>query len=185
MQVPFGDLKRQYLTIKEEIDDALHSVLDSGWYVLGQNVQNFEEKFADYIGCAHGIGVGSGTEALHLGLVACGIQPGDEVITVPNTCVPTISAISFAGATPVFADIHPDSYIIDPNLIEAAITEKTRAILPVHLYGQAADMDPLLAIAKKHGLKVIEDCAQAHFAKWNGQNVGTMGHAGTFSFFPG
>ena len=184
MQIPFGDLKRQYLTIKEEVDEALHSVLDSGWYVLGQNVQAFEQKFAAYIGCAYGIGVGSGTEALHLGLIACGIQPGDEVITVPNTCVPTISAISFAGAIPVFADIHPDSYTMDPDLIEAQITKKTRAILPVHLYGQAADMDPILAIAQKHNLKVIEDCAQAHGTEYKGRKVGSLGDVGCFSFYP-
>lgn len=184
MQVPFGALSRQYLSIKPEIDQAIHSVLDSGWFILGEHVQNFESKFANYCGCPYGVSVGSGTEALHLGLVACGVRTGDEVITVANTCVPTISAISFSGANPVFVDVIPDSYTMDPDQIEAKITDKTRVILPVHLYGQSADMDPILLIAQKYNLKVVEDCAQAHGTTYKTKKTGSMGDVGCFSFYP-
>jgi dTDP-4-amino-4,6-dideoxygalactose transaminase len=184
MNIPFGDLKRHYDALRDPIDRATQEVYSSGWFVLGQQVQRFEASFAAYCGAAHGVGVGSGTEAIHLALLACGIQPGDEVITVSNTCVPTLSAISFAGAVPVFVDIDPATYTIDPARIEARITPNTKAIVPVHLYGQCADMDPILNLAATYGLKVVEDCAQATGAKYKGRMAGTMGHAGAFSFYP-
>ena len=149
MQIPFGDLKRQYQILRETIDAATREVYESGWFVLGKQVQNFEVEFAKYCGVKYGVGVGSGTEALHLALLACGIQNGDEVITVANTCVPTISAISFTGAVPVFVDIDEKTFTINPDLIEERITAKTKAIVPVHLYGQCADMDAILAILQK------------------------------------
>jgi len=182
--IPFSELKTQYENIKNEIHDAFEQVFESSWFVLGKNVEAFEKEFASYCNARYGIGVGSGTEALHLALLASGIQPGDEVITVANTAVPTISAISFAGATPVFVDIDADSYTMNPKLIEAKITEKTRGILPVHLYGQAADLHPILKIAKKHNLKVIEDACQAHGAEYHGKKVGALGNLGCFSFYP-
>jgi dTDP-4-amino-4,6-dideoxygalactose transaminase len=184
MDIPFGNLKLHYLSIKDEIDDAIHTVLDSGWFVLGNKGRDFESAFATYCGCKFGIGVGSGTEAIHLGLVACGVEPGDEVITVPNTCIPSIAAISLAGALPVFVDIRPDSLLLDPDQIRAKVSNKTKAILPVHLYGQATDMDTILAIAQEYNLKVVGDCAQAHGAKFRGQNVGTLGDVACFSFYP-
>ena len=182
--IPFGDLGRHYRQIKGEIDEAVQRVLESGWYILGKELETFEKRFADFMGSDFAVGVGSGTEALHLALVASGVGHGDEVITVPNTAVPTLSAISFAGATPVFVDIEPETYLMNPDLIEAKITERTRAIVPVHLYGQACRMDRIIAIAERHGLKVIEDCAQAHGARYHGQLVGTFGDFGCFSFYP-
>ena len=176
--------KAQYLAYKDEIGQAIQGVLDRGWYILGQEVQAFEEEFAAYIGVAHGIGVGSGTEAIHLALAACGFGPGDEVITVSHTAVATVAAIEMTGAIPVLVDIEPSYYTLDPLLVEAAITPCTRAILPVHLYGQAADLPAILAIARKHGLKVIEDCAQAHGARWQGRQVGSWGDLACFSFYP-
>jgi len=184
MQIPFGDLKRQYQNLRETIDATTREVYESGWFVLGKRVQNFESEFAKYCGVKCGVGVGSGTEALHLALLASGIQIGDEVITVANTCVPTISAISFVGAVPVFIDVDQATFTINPSLIEARITPKTKAIIPVHLYGQCAEMDAILAIAHRHNLVVIEDCAQAHGAMYKGRMAGTMGHAGAFSFYP-
>ena len=184
MKVPFGDLKRDYLQNKEEIDRAIQSVLKSGWFILGAAMEQFEKAFASYCGVPYGIGVGSGTEALHLALVACGLNPGDEVITVANTCVPTIAGITFAGGTPVLVDIEGDTMTMDSARIEERITKRTRAILPVHLYGQCADMDKICAIAGKHGLQVIEDCAQAHGAMLNGRKAGTMGDCGCYSFYP-
>ena len=184
MQIPFGDLKRQYQILRETIDAATREVYESGWFVLGKQVQNFEVEFAKYCGVKYGVGVGSGTEALHLALLACGIQNGDEVITVANTCVPTISAISFTGAVPVFVDIDEKTFTINPDLIEERITAKTKAIVPVHLYGQCADMDAILAIANKYNLEVIEDCAQAHGAMYKSHMAGTLGNAGAFSFYP-
>jgi dTDP-4-amino-4,6-dideoxygalactose transaminase len=183
-KVPFGDIKLNYLQHKEEIDKAIQSVLESGWFILGTAMEQFEQTFAGYCGVQHGIGVGSGTEALHLALVACGLDPGDEVITVANTCVPTIAAITFAGGTPVLVDIERDTMTMDPARIEERITGRTRVILPVHLYGQCADMDAICDIAGKHGLRVIEDCAQAHGAMLNGHKAGTMGDAGCYSFYP-
>ena len=182
--VRFGDLKRNYRAIKTEIDQAIAEVLDQGWFILGKRVQQFEELFSRYCGVDYGVGVGSGTEALHLALVACGIQPGDEVITVANTCVPTVSAISSAGATPVLVDPDPATYNMDPFVVEARISPRTRAILPVHLYGQCADMDPIIEIARRHNLRVIEDCAQAHGAKYKGRPAGSMSDAGCYSFYP-
>jgi dTDP-4-amino-4,6-dideoxygalactose transaminase len=184
MKIPFGNLKRQYEQLRDRIDTATREVYESGWFILGQQVQGFEANFAQYCGAKYAVGVGSGTEALHLSLIACGVQPGDEVITVANTCVPTLSAVSFAGAVPVFVDIDEKTFTINPALIEERITPKTKAILPVHLYGQCADMDPILEIARQYGLAVVEDCAQAHGSQYKGRMAGTMGDAGAFSFYP-
>ena len=182
--IPISDTKSQYLSIKKEIDAAIQQVLDSSWFILGENVAAFEKEFADYLGAKHAIGVSSGTEAIHLALRACGIQSGDEVITVPNTAVPTVCGITSAGAKPVFVDIDPENYNMDPGQIEDKMTPRTKAILPVHLYGQAADMEPILKIAKKRKLKVIEDACQAHGAEYKGKKAGTLGDAGCFSFYP-
>ncbi|HQG46638.1 MAG TPA: DegT/DnrJ/EryC1/StrS family aminotransferase, partial [bacterium] len=184
MQVPFGDLTRHYAAIKEEIDAAVGRVLSSGWFVLGHEVQAFEEAFARYLGVRHAIGVGSGTEALHLALVASGVKSGDEVITVPNTAVPTLSAISFAQAVPVMVDIDPDSFCIDADRLEEKITPRTRAIIPVHLYGNACRIEAVMACARRHNLAVIEDACQAHGATCNGKAAGTFGDYGCFSFYP-
>jgi dTDP-4-amino-4,6-dideoxygalactose transaminase len=183
--IPFVDLKAQYLSIKEEIDAAVLGVLDSTQFVLGKEVAAFEELFAAYTRTNHVMGVNTGTSALHLALLAAGVGPGDEVITTPFTFIATVSAIDYTGATPVFVDIDPVSYMIDTTGIEAAITPRTKAILPVHLYGQPADMDPIMAIAKRHGLAVIEDAAQAHGAEYKGRRVGSIGDLGCFSFYPG
>ncbi|HEU5012457.1 MAG TPA: DegT/DnrJ/EryC1/StrS family aminotransferase [Roseiflexaceae bacterium] len=183
--IPFVDLKAQYLSIKEEIDAAVLGVLDSTQFVLGKEVAAFEELFAAYTQTNHVMGVNTGTSALHLALLAAGVGPGDEVITTPFTFIATVSAIDYTGATPVFVDIDPVSYMIDTTRIEAAITPRTKAILPVHLYGQPADMDPIMAIAKRHGLAVIEDAAQAHGAEYKGRRVGSIGDLGCFSFYPG
>lgn len=183
--IPLIDLKTQYLSIKEEIDKAILRVLESSQFVLGDEVAAFEEAFAAYCGARHGIAVNSGTSALHLALLAVGIGPGDEVITVPFTFVATVAAIEYTGARPVFVDIEPRSYTIDVNQIKNKITKRTKAILPVHLYGQPADMDPLLDLADRHGLMVIEDAAQAHGAEYKGHRVGSLGALGCFSFYPG
>ena len=182
--IPFLELKSQYDSIKEEIRQAIDGVLESGWFILGKNVEAFEVEFAQYCGVRFGVGVSSGTDALHLALRACGIQPGDEVITVPNTAIATALAITMAGGTPVFVDIDPQSYNMDVSQIESAITPKTKAILPVHLFGQTADMDPILALAKGRGLKVIEDACQAHGAEYKGKKAGSLGDVGCFSFYP-
>ncbi|MBI4322073.1 MAG: DegT/DnrJ/EryC1/StrS family aminotransferase [Chloroflexi bacterium] len=182
--IPFAELKTQYLGLKAELDEAMGAVFEKGWFVLGENVQALEEEFAAYLGARFAVGVGSGTEALHLALLACGVQPGDEVLTVPNTAVPTASAISFANAIPGFVDVDPLSYNMDPAKIEAQITGRTRVLLPVHLYGQAADMEPILAVARKHGLRVVEDACQAHGTMYKGKKVGTLGDVGCFSFYP-
>ena len=183
--VPFVDLKAQYRSIKPEIDAAIASVLESGQFVLGEEVTAFEEEFAAYSGARFGMALNSGTSALHLALLAANIGPGDEVITVPFTFVATVAAICYTGARPVFVDIEPASYTMDVDQIEGAITKQTKAILPVHLYGQPADMDPILAIARRHGLVVIEDAAQAHGAEYKGRRVGAIGDFGCFSFYPG
>ncbi|AFZ02035.1 DegT/DnrJ/EryC1/StrS family aminotransferase [Calothrix sp. PCC 6303] len=183
--IPFVDLKSQYLSIKDEIDTAVIKVLESTQFVLGNEVVTFEEEFAGYCDADYGIAVNTGTSALHLALLAAGIGAGDEVITVPFTFVATTAAICYTGATPVFVDIDPVSYTIDVNQIEKAITERTKAILPVHLYGQPADMQPIMEIARRHGLVVIEDAAQAHGAEYQGQRVGSIGDIGCFSFYPG
>jgi dTDP-4-amino-4,6-dideoxygalactose transaminase len=182
--IPFSDLKLQYLSIKDEIDAAVRRVLASGWFILGEEVRAFEEEFAAYVGATRAIGVGSGTEALHLALVACGVGPGDEVITVSHTAVATVAAVELAGARPVFVDIDPLSYTIDPAEIEDKIGPATRVILPVHLYGQTADLDPIVSIARSHGLKVVEDAAQAHGAEYQGHKAGSVGDVGCFSFYP-
>ena len=183
--VPFLDLKAQYQSIKAEIQQALNRVLDSGTFILGEEVKAFEEEFAAYCHARFAIAVNSGTSALHLALLAAGIGPGDEVITVPFTFVATAAAVLYTGARPVFVDIDPRSFTIDCTQIESAITPRTKAILPVHLYGQPADMDPMLEIARRHGLPVIEDAAQAHGAEYKGRRVGSIGDLGCFSFYPG
>jgi len=174
----------QYQAHKTEIDAAMLRVLDKGRYILGEEVKAFESEFAAYIGVAHGIGVGSGTEALHVALRACNIGAGDEVITVAHTAVATVAAIELAGATPVLVDIEPDYYTLDPGKLEAAINSRTKAIIPVHLYGQPADLAPILEVAREHGLRVIEDCAQAHGAMYRGRRVGSWGDIACFSFYP-
>ena len=183
--IPFVDLKAQYHSIKGEIDAAIARVLESTEFVLGREVAAFEEEFAAFSGARYGIAVNSGTSALHLALLAAGVGPGDEVITVPFTFVATVAAIIYTGARPVFIDIEPRSFTMDVDQIEHAITPHTKAILPVHLYGQPADMDPILSIARHHGLTVIEDAAQAHGAEYKGRRVGSIGDLGCFSFYPG
>jgi len=185
VKVPYLDLKAQYRSIKPEIDAAIARVLDSCQFVLGSEVAGFEQDFAAYCGTSECIALNSGTSALHLALLAAGVGPGDEVITVPFTFVASIAAVLYAGARPVLVDIDPRSFTMDPAAIEAAITPRTKAILPVHLYGQSADMDPIMEIAGKHGLIVIEDAAQAHGAKYKGRPVGSIGDMACFSFYPG
>lgn len=180
----FTDIGGQYRSIKNEIDSAVSEVLESGWYILGNKVEQFEKNFAKYCQAKYGVGVANGTDALHLSLLACGVGNGDEVITVANTATPTVLAITYTGATPVFVDIEPESYTIDVEKIEDNISEKTKAILPVHLYGQPADMYPILDIAQEHGLSVVEDACQAHGAEYKGQKVGALGDVGCFSFYP-
>lgn len=183
--IPFVDLKAQYASIKDEIAPAIQGILDTCQFTLGAEVVAFEQEFAAYSQAQHGIGVNTGTSALHVALLAAGVGPGDEVITVPFTFVATVAAIYYTGARAVFVDIDPRSFTMDVTAIEAAITPRTKAILPVHLYGQAADMDPILEIAKRHGLAVIEDAAQAHGAEYHGRRVGSLGDMGCFSFYPG
>lgn len=183
-RVLFNDLKPQYAAIKDEIDAALRRVLGGGWYVLGPEVEAFEAEFAAYCGARYAVGVGSGTEALHLALWACNLQPGDEVVTVAHTAVPTINAISLTGARPVFVDVDPATRTMDPAAVAAAITPRTRALLPVHLYGHPADMAPLQALAREHGLALIEDAAQAHGAEYRGTRAGRLGDLAAFSFYP-
>jgi dTDP-4-amino-4,6-dideoxygalactose transaminase len=185
VRVPYLDLKAQYQSIKPEIDAAISRVLDSCQFVLGPEVAGFEQEFAAYCGAAECIALNSGTSALHLALLAAGVGPGDEVITVPFTFVASVAAVTYAGARPVLVDIDPRTFTMDPAAIEAAITPKTKAILPVHLYGQAADMDPIMEVARRHGLVVIEDAAQAHGAKYKGRPVGSIGDMACFSFYPG
>jgi dTDP-4-amino-4,6-dideoxygalactose transaminase len=183
--IPFVDLKAQYRSIKSEIDEALSRVLDSTQFILGPEVRAFEEEFAAYCQSAHAIGVNSGTSALHLALLAAGVEPGDEVITASYTFVATAAAIRYCGARPVFVDIDPRHCTLDPALVEAAITPRTRVIMPVHLYGQCADMDAMMEIARRHDLIVIEDAAQAHGALYRGRRAGSMGQLSCFSFYPG
>jgi len=183
--IPFLDLKAQYRTIKSDIDAAVHKILDSGQYVLGEEVELFEREFAAFHAADHGVAVNTGTSALHLALLAAGVGDGDEVITVPFTFVATVAAIRYTGARPVFVDIDPVSFTMDVTQIESKITPRTRAIVPVHLYGHPADMDPILEIAARHGLTVIEDACQAHGAIYKNRPVGALGHAGCFSFYPG
>ena len=182
--IPFVDLKAQYRSIKSEIDAAIARVLESAQFVLGDEVEAFEHEFAAFCGTAHGIAVSSGTSALHLALLAAGVGPGDEVITVPFTFVATAATIAYAGARPVFVDIDDRSFTMDPGAIGRAVTSRTKAIVPVHLYGQPADMDPICEVAARHGLTVIEDAAQAHGAQYRGRPVGGLGHLACFSFYP-
>jgi dTDP-4-amino-4,6-dideoxygalactose transaminase/acetyltransferase-like isoleucine patch superfamily enzyme len=183
--VPFVDLRAQYQAIRPEIQHAMNTVLDDSTFILGQEVAAFEEEFASYSGARFGIALNSGTSALHLALLAAGIGTGDEVITVPFTFVATSAAILYAGARPILVDIDPCSFTMDPRQIEAVITPRTKAILPVHIYGQSADMGPILEIARRHGLVVIEDAAQAHGAQYKSRRVGGIGDLGCFSFYPG
>ncbi len=174
----------QYRAHKDEIDAAVRGVLDKGWYILGDEVRSFEVEFAAHVGVAHALGVGSGTEALHLALAACGVGPGEEVISVSHTAVATIAAIELAGATPVLVDIEPDYYTLDPGKLAGALTKRTKAIIPVHLYGHPADLEPILEFARRHGLRVIEDCAQAHGARYRAKQVGAWSDIACFSFYP-
>src|SRR5579864_5178739 len=185
IKVPYLDLKAQYQSIKPEIDAGIARVLESCQFVLGNEVASFEQDFAAYCGTSECIALNSGTSALHLALLAAGIGPGDEVITVPFTFVASVAAVIYAGTRPVLVDIDPRSFTMDPALIEAAITPRTKAILPVHLYGQTADMDPIVEIARRHNLLVIEDAAQAHGAKYKGRRAGSIGDMACFSFYPG
>jgi len=182
--IPCANPKAQYLSYRDHINSAIQRVLDSGWYVLGEEVAGFEKEFAQFNTVYHAVGVGSGTEALHIALRALDIGQGDEVITTAHTAVATASAIDLAGAKPIFVDIEPDFFTIDPDLIEDAITPKTKAIIPVHIYGQPCNMDAIMEIANKNNLKVIEDCAQTHGAEYNGKRVGSIGDVGCFSFYP-
>lgn len=179
-----GNPRAQYESHKAAIDDAIRRVLESGRYILGDEVIEFEREFASYVGVEFAIGVGSGTEALHLALGAGGVGPGDEVITVAHTAVATVAAIELCGATPVLVDIEPDCFTLDVSQLEAAITERTKAIVPVHIYGQPADLAAIISIARQHGIKVIEDCAQAHGATYRDQRVGSWGDVACFSFYP-
>jgi dTDP-4-amino-4,6-dideoxygalactose transaminase len=183
--IPFLDLKAQYKSIKDEIDNAVLKVLDSTQFALGDEVFAFEKEFAAYCCADEGIAVNTGTSALHLAFLAAGIGPGDEVITTPFTFVATVAAIDYTGAKAVFVDIDPVSYTIDVTKIEQAITERTKAIIPVHLYGQPADMDSIMEIAQRHNLIVIEDAAQAHRAEYKGRRIGSIGDIACFSFYPG
>ena len=185
MKVPFLDIKTQHDELQAELHDAFERVLNSGWYILGDEVAYFEKEFATYCETEHCIGVGNGLDALHLILRAYNIGEGDEVIVPSNTYIATWLAASYAGATPIPVEPDKQTYNIDPTRIEAAISPQTKAIIVVHLYGQPADMDPINAIARKHGLKVIEDAAQAHGARYKGKRVGTLGDAAGFSFYPG
>lgn len=182
--IPFCDLKKDYLPIEKEVKQAINKVFSEGCFILGKEVESFEQEFAEYCKCAFGTGVASGTEALQIAILSCNVTPGDEIITVANAGVPTIAAITSTGALPVFVDIDLKSYNIDVSKIEQKITNKTRAILPVHLFGQCADMDPILRISKKYNLKVIEDACQAAGAMYKGKKAGSIGDVGCFSFYP-
>jgi dTDP-4-amino-4,6-dideoxygalactose transaminase len=183
--VPFLDLKAQYQSIKEEVNEAILSVVESCAYAKGPAVRQFQKNFAKYCETKHAVGVANGTDAIYLALRAVGVGPGDEVITTPDTFIATTEAITQAGAKIVFVDINPKTYNIDVSKIEEKITSKTKAIIPVHLFGQPADMEPILEIAKKHNLKVVEDAAQAHGARYFGKRIGTFGDVACFSFYPG
>lgn len=185
MNIPFVDLRAQHLALKREIDEAIARVIENSSFILGREVERFEREFAEYIGARFCVGVSSGTAALQLALIALGIGPGDEVIVPANTFFATAEAVSNVGARPVFVDADPVAYTIDVGKIEAAINARTRAIIPVHLYGQPADLDPILELGKRYGLLVIEDAAQAHGARYRGKKVGSFGVVSCFSFYPG
>lgn len=182
--IPCADPKAQYLAHKTEIEEAIRCVLESGRYVLGGEVAAFEKEFADYLGGGHAVGVGSGTEAVHLALAALGVGPGDEVITVSHTAVATVAAIELSGATPVLVDVEPGTYTIDPARVEAALSPKTKAVVAVHLYGHPTDLDALTELCRRKGVKLVEDCAQSHGARWKGRRTGAFGDATAFSFYP-
>lgn len=185
MNVPFADLHAQYLSIKDEIDAAIADVIARSAFIRGPQVEIFETVFARKIGTTHCVSCGNGTDALYIAMVALGLQPGDEVIVPAMSWISTSETVTQAGGRPVFCDIDAETYTIDPGAIEALISERTVGIIPVHLYGQPADMDPIMKIAGRRGLWVLEDCAQAHLARYRGQTVGTFGVAATFSFYPG
>lgn len=183
--IPFVDLQAQYQSIREEMDAAVRSVIEETAFIGGPRLQAFEKAFASYCGVAHAVGVSNGTDAIRLALLGCGIGPGDEVITVPNTFIGTTEAITMTGAQIRFVDVDPASLNMDPSLLEKAVTGKTKAVVPVHLYGRPADMGPILDIAKKHGLKVVGDAAQAHGSEYKGKKIASLGDAVAFSFYPG
>ena len=185
IKVPFLDLDSHHAPLRAELNNAIQEVIDSGAFAGGPFVLRFEADFAAYCDSPHAIGVGSGTEALWLTLLALGVGPGDEVITVPNTFIATAEAITYCGARPVFVDVDEHTYTMDPALLGEAITSRTKALIPVHLFGQAADMDPILKVAREHSLFVVEDACQAHGAEYKGRKVGTLGDAACFSFYPG
>ncbi len=182
--IPFGELKSQFASMETEIRAAIDDVFEAGRFIFGKHCAAFEEEFAAYIGVCHAAGVGSGTEAIHLALRAVGVRPGDEVITVTNTCVPTVAGIAASGASIRLADILPATFTMDPAALGAAVTERTKAIVPVHLYGHPCDMDPIMSVAARHDLRVVEDCAQAHGAAYKGRRCGSFGDAAAFSFYP-
>jgi dTDP-4-amino-4,6-dideoxygalactose transaminase len=184
LNVPFGDLKAHYLAYKSDIDTAVLRVLNSGYFILGPELKRFEEEFASYLGVKYAVGCASGTEAIYLALAAAGVNPGDQVITVAHTAVPTISAISMCFAEPVFVDIDPHTYVMDVSKVEAKISSRTKAIVPVHLYGQMVDMDPLMELSKKYDIPVIEDVAQATGATYKMRKAGSIGRMSAFSFYP-
>ncbi len=184
MPINVWDYLREYDELREEILATVDRVFRSGRLVLGQEGARFEREMAAYLGVADGVGVNSGTDAIYIALAALGVKAGDEVITVPNTAVPTVSAIRTLGAKPVFVDVRDDDFLMDTDQVEAAVTPRTRAIVPVHLYGQCVDLDPLMAIAQRHGLKVMEDCAQSQGALYKDRQSGGVGHASSFSFYP-
>ncbi len=185
MSIPFVDLKAQLRSIEGEVRSAIDMILETTRFIGGPPVEDFENSFAEYVGAKHCVGASSGTAALHLALVSCGVGPGDEVITVPDTFIATTEAITQAGAEVRLVDVEPDSYNMDPKLLETAITDKTRCILPVHLYGQPAEMDPILKIAADRDITVIGDAAQAHGAVYRGRKIGSLGRAVCYSFYPG
>lgn len=182
--IPFVDLKREYAQIREEIRNAIQRVLEKQWFILGEELEKFEQEFPNHIEAKYGVGVNSGSDALYLAVKALGIGKGDEVITVSHTFISTVDAIVRNGAKPIFLDIDPETYTIDVTQIERKITERTKAIIPVHLYGHPSDIDPIMENAEEHNLFVIEDACQAHGAEYKGKNVGSIGHVGCFSFYP-
>ena len=184
LQIPFNDLRPVQAMLGSALSAAARRVLESGWYILGPELESFEAEFAAYHGVRHAVGVANGTDAVELALRALGIGPGDEVVTVSHTAVATVCAVERTGAAPVLVDIDAATYTMDPAAAAAAVTPRTRAIVPVHLYGQPADMTALAGLAARHGLALVEDCAQAHGARWQGRLAGTMGHLGAFSFYP-
>src|ERR1700688_3778672 len=185
MPVPFADLQLQYQTIKSEIDGAIAAVIRDNAFIRGAYVDAFEREFGNAVDIEHCVSCANGTDALYLAMAALNVQPGDEVITTAHSWISTSAMITHAGATVVFADTDESTFTIDPAAIEGAVTARTVGIIPVHLYGQPADMDAIMAIARKHGLWVIEDCAQAHLARYKGRQIGTFGTAATYSFYPG